>query len=204
MKKLLLTTAAVAAFASSAVAEDQFYVRADLVASQYGKVTMENTKYKSKNAFGADFGVGYGLMDNVRAELVYNHAFAPKLKSDKAGVKGTYKPTAHAFMVKALVDVADIGPANVYGGFGLGFSSVKAKYSLDGATEAKSKAKNNMAWSAHFGAAFDVAEGVKFDLAYSYRDYGKSKDTKRGTVVVKDTAKSVRSHNLSAGVRFDI
>jgi opacity protein-like surface antigen len=82
MKKILLTTAALAAFSTSAFAEmgmgkDSFYLRADVIGSKVSKTD----DYKSKmNNFGMDVGAGYKVMDNMRAEIVYNHLFNPKLK----------------------------------------------------------------------------------------------------------------------------
>ena len=68
----------------------------------------------------------------------------------------------------------------------------------------KAKNKNNFAYSVHLGSAFEVAEGVNLDVAYSFRDYGKSKAFEAGRFVKGGTKTTLRSHNLSAAVRFDI
>lgn len=207
MKKLLLTTVAVAAFAGSAVADDQFYVSAGVLGSKSPKVSFfGDTKFENKKFnMGVDLGVGYGLMDNVRTELVYNHMFENKMK-EKDDSASKYKQSARALMVRGFVDLADLGPANLHVGAGLGWGQVKAKATdADAdAVDGSSKNKNTLAWSLHAGAGFDVADGVKLDVGYSYRDFGKTKDLRFNNTAVKSTAKSVRSHNISAGVRFDI
>jgi opacity protein-like surface antigen len=207
MKKILLTTAALAAFSTSAFAEmgmgkDSFYLRADVIGSKVSKTD----DYKSKmNNFGMDVGAGYKVMDNMRAEIVYNHLFNPKLKVTSKFATSKLKFTAHALMVRGFVDFADLGMAKLYAGAGLGWAQTGAKATVEfinGATgSVKAKKKNNLAWSLHAGSGFAVADGVTLDVGYSYRDYGKTKgfvDAKTGPKV------ALRSHNLSAGVRFDI
>lgn len=202
MKKLLLTTAAALAISSSAFADmDQFYLRGDVSMSKFDKLKAYGYSHKTKfNSFGLDVGVGTNVMDNMRAELVYNHAFATKAKNTEHGVTSHVKPQAQALMLRGLVDVADLGMAKAFVGAGLGWAKTSAKYTQP-KYSAKAKAKNNLAWSAHVGLGFDVADGVKADVAYSFRDYGKTK-----AFGGKDAAgkAAVRSHNLSAGVRFDI
>jgi opacity protein-like surface antigen len=201
MKKLLLTTAAALAISSSAFADmDQFYLRGDVAMSKFDKLKAAGYSHKTKfNSFGLDVGVGTNVMDNMRAELVYNHVFASKAKNTEGGVTSNVKPQAQALMLRGLVDVADLGMAKAFVGAGLGWAKTSAK--ATGGLSGKAKAKNNLAWSAHVGLGFDVADGVKADVAYSFRDYGKTKAF--GGVAAAGKA-SVRSHNLSAGVRFDI
>ena len=209
MKKILLTTVAVAAISTSAFAdmgmgEDSFYLRADVVGS---KISKANGAKSKMNNFGMDIGAGYRVMDNMRAELVYNHLFDPKLKASTALITGKLKFTAHAVMLRGFVDFADLGMAKLYAGAGLGWAQLGGKVTGKTARgvefSGKAKNKNNIAWSVHLGSGFAVADGVTLDVGYSYRDYGKTKEfvdaikTKRGTA-------SLRAHNLSAGVRFDI
>lgn len=202
MKKLLLTTAAAVAISSSAFADmDQFYLRGDLSMAKFDKLKAFGDNHKSKfNSFGLDVGVGTNVMDNMRAELVYNHVFGTKAKHTEAGVTSKVKPQAQAVLLRGLVDFADLGAGKLFAGAGLGVSKTSAKQSEPGYS-AKAKAKNNLAWSAHFGAGFDLADGVKADVAYSFRDYGK---TKAWNAVAANGKAAIRSHNLSAGVRFDI
>lgn len=203
MKKVLLTTAAALAISSSAFAEmDQFYLRGDLGVSKFDKPKLGGNSHKTKfNTFGLDVGVGTNVMDNTRAELVYNHVFANNFKYSNGAFNSKVKPSAHALMVRGLVDFADLGAGKLFAGVGLGWAKTSAKYSDSNKVSVKAKAKNNLAWSAHLGCGFEVADGVKADVAYSYRDYGKTKEADVAGTKGKAT---VRGHNLSAGVRFDI
>jgi opacity protein-like surface antigen len=203
MKKVLLTTAAALAISSSAFADfgDKFYLRADLGLSKFDKVKAHGRSHKTKfDTLGIDFGVGTYVADNMRTELVYNHAFDAKDKSTANSKHSKAKPQAQALVLRGLVDFADLGMGKLFAGAGLGWAKTSAKYSTTGVAT-KAKAKNNLAWSAHFGAGFDLADGVKADVAYSFRDYGKTKAFD-GKAANNKTA--VRAHNLSAGVRFDI
>jgi len=216
MKKILLTTAAVAAFSTSAFAdmpmgEDSFYLRADVTASKFNKSTAYGMSHKnSKSDMGIGAGVGYRVMDNMRAELVYNYAFSPKFKHSEANYNSKVKVNAGALMAKGLVDFADLGVAKLYAGAGLGWAQVGAKFTDNGyaATKqapfsSKAKTKNNLAWALYLGSGFSVADGVTLDVAYSFTDLGKTKPfaASAGYTPGKVT---VRAHNLSAGVRFDI
>ncbi len=209
MRKILLTTAAVAAISTSAFAEmgmgeDSFYLRADVNGSKFNKVSAWGMSHKSKYDMGLDIGAGYRVMDNMRTELVYNYVFNPKLKHSETNYSSKVKVNAQALMLRGFVDFADLGVAKLYAGAGLGWAQVGAKFTETGSAaiagySAKAKNKNNMAWSAHLGSGFAVADGVTLDVGYSFRDYGKTKALKDAGGKV-----AVRSHNLSAGVRFDI
>ena len=246
MKKILLTTAAVAALSTSAFAEmtmeNKFYLRADVMGSKFGKASGNGFSHKSKWDIGADVGAGYYFMDNVRAEIVYNHVFSPSFKYSDANLSSSkVKVDAHAVMARALVDVADLGMAKIFVGAGIGWSQVQAKQTATitaagiavggsqadlynaavlptaggrpagaavlapgNADTSKAKTKNNFAYSVTLGSAFEVAEGVKLDVAYSFRDYGKTKAFAKTRFLPGSGKTSLRSHNVSAGVRFDI
>ena len=203
MKKVLLTTAAALAISSSAFADmDQFYLRGDLGVAKFDKVKFASNSHKTKfNTFGLDVGVGTNVMDNTRAELVYNHVFANNFKHTNGAFNSKVKPGAQALMLRGLVDFADLGAGKLFAGVGLGWAKTSAKYSDSLNRSVKAKAKNNLAWSAHLGCGFDLADGVKADVAYSVRDYGK---TKEATIGAAKSKASFRAYNLSAGVRFDI
>ena len=204
MKKILLTTAAALAISSSAFADfgDQFYLRGDVAMSKFDKLKAFGGNHKTKfNSFGLDFGVGTYVADNMRAELVYNHVFGTKAKFTEGALTSNVKPQAQALLLRGLFDFVEVGPGKLFAGAGLGVSKTSAKQSDNQSDSVKAKAKNNLAWSAHLGYGFDLADGVKADLAYSFRDYGKTKAFDGESVNGKA---ALRAHNLSAGVRFDI
>ncbi len=95
MKKLLLASAAVAALSTSAFADDSmFYLRADggyhmfnsstdsIKSEVFG--TVFKGKLKGKYSPSLEFGVGYNVMENLRAELVYSYIFNTKRKGTDA------------------------------------------------------------------------------------------------------------------------
>ena len=246
MKKILLTTAAVAAISTSAFAdmmENQFYLTGAVDGVMFSKFKTEGTKIKPKFGFGIDIGAGYYVMDNVRVELVYNRPFVTSMKGTAANdaalstaIGGTsvinaksysnktlkHKPTINALFARVSGDVVDLGMGKIFLTGGLGWAQVRDSITASStknvvtiapsaiaagtvvtttpSATGKLKVKNNLAWTLGAGAAFDVAEGVHLDVAYSYRAYGKAKSPKDSDF----KPNNFNSHNLSAGVRFDI
>ncbi|MBP7189704.1 MAG: porin family protein [Rickettsiaceae bacterium] len=122
MKKLLLASAAVAALSTSAFAADDsmFYLRGDFGFHMLskGKKTITDTshvptgtpdvkifdsKMKAKNLPSLEFGIGYNVMENVRAELVYSYLFNVTTKGSDNKTIGNYlgAPTLNAGAVVA-------------------------------------------------------------------------------------------------------
>ena len=96
MKKILLTTAAALTIATSTVyaAEDTFYVKGQVGWDKLDKIQ----KAKSTNDVFLGLGVGYYVMDNVRADLTFDHYVNPtyKISDTEDNVKFTGKIKAHA------------------------------------------------------------------------------------------------------------
>lgn len=215
MKKLLLTTTAVLAISNAAFADmDKIYLRGDLLAHKFknieDKMIGSDLTLKSKFGLGVDFGVGTYVTDNMRAEIVYTHIFNPDHKyNGKIGLADIHiksKAKANSIMLRGMFDFAEIGPGSVYVGAGLGWANVStnynvkivgpfAKYELS----EKSKNKNNLALSLHLGYGIDISDDVKADFGYSYRNFGKTNKVDNNSVSLP-----LSSHNLSAGIRFNI
>ncbi|MFY9589190.1 acyloxyacyl hydrolase [Rickettsia endosymbiont of Halotydeus destructor] len=139
---------------------------------------------------------------------VYN--ISTKLNSLKV------KPSITSLLFNGSVDVVDVDMFKIFATGGVGAALVKEKITSSTITkvtgngineeetinESFSTKKNNynFAWQAGIGASAEVAPGVKAELVYSWRDYGKAK-------AKKDGAKSnirYKGNNVMAGVRFDI
>ena len=209
MKKILLAAATVATLASSCAyaAEDTFYVKGQVGWDKLNKVK----GLKSKNNVFLGLGVGYYVMDNVRADLTWDHYFDPKHKGTTAGIPNVkLKSKADTLMVNGFVDLFDVSVAKVFAGAGVGMSMIKGTFSWpngvasDGtpiaADSLKLKKKNNFAYAVHLGAATEFAPGVNGELTYSFRDMGKFKKNKDSTI----TSPSLKGHHVAAGVRFDL
>jgi opacity protein-like surface antigen len=212
MKKILLAAATVATLASSCAyaAEDTFYVKGQVGWDKLNKIK----SLKSKNNVFLGLGVGYYVMDNVRADLTWDHYFDPKHKGtvsiqnvNFSGAK--LKSKADTLMINGFVDLFDVSVAKVFAGAGIGMSMIKTKVSVPAQTvngaavlarSISSKKKNNFAYAVHLGAATEFAPGVNGELTYSFRDMGKFKKNKDSTI----SAPSLKGHHVAAGVRFDL
>jgi len=216
MKKLLLT-AAVVAISTSAVADDaMFYARVDGGASFLPKLSYDGQKGKMTNHFVADLGVGTYLMDNVRTEFLLSNHFSAK-QNYKAG--GGYnektKYTAMSLTLKGLVDFWDFEVGKAFAGVGLGYTQLGAKatgstVNAAGSTityKSKAKKTGNVSYLLTAGAGFTLSEGVMLDIAYAFNDYGSTKSLK---TIYADLSTStdkkvhLRSHDITAGVRFEL
>jgi len=202
MKKILLTTAAVLTLATSSAyaAEDMFYVK-----GQVGWDKLDKIKgMKSNNNVFLGLGVGYYVMDNVRADLTFDHYVNPNHKGTATlnGNKlpgGKLKSQADTLMVNGFVDLFDVSVAKVFAGAGVGMSMISTKASATNVDSVKYKKKNNFAYALHLGASTEFAPGVSGELTYSYRDMGKFKTPKDAY-----SLGSLKGHHVAAGVRFDI
>ncbi len=205
MKKLLLTSAAVAALSTSAFAADDsvFYLRADAGFDIFNNQKFEGIKIKSKYTGDISFGVGYKVMENVRTEVAYGYYFQPTRKGsgvdddgDTAHVKT--KANIQTLMLKGYYDVADLGMAKVFVGAGIGGFRISQKDSVVDVSF-KEKAKNNVSWLLGLGAGFEVTDAVTIDVQYNYQDFGKSSGkVKDRTKTPKSAYRSQRYHKLSA------
>ena len=202
MKKILLTTAAVLTLATSSAyaAEDMFYVK-----GQVGWDKLDKIKgMKSNNNVFLGLGVGYYVMDNVRADLTFDHYVNSNHKGTATfnGTKlsgGKLKSQADTLMVNGFVDLFDVSVAKVFAGAGVGLSMISTKASATNLDSVKYKKKNNFAYALHLGASTEFAPGVNGELTYSYRDMGKFKTPKD-----EISLGSLKGHHVAAGVRFDI
>ncbi len=197
MKKILLAAATVATLASSCAyaAEDTFYVK-----GQVGWDKLDKIKgLKSKNNVFLGLGVGYYVMDNVRADLTWDHYFDPKHKGTVDGERIKLKSKADTLMVNGFVDLFDVSVAKVFAGAGVGMSMISRKIT-DEDTTYKAKKKNNFVYAVHLGAATEFAPGVNGELTYSFRDMGKFKKINDAPVSLG----RLKGHHFAAGVRFDL
>jgi opacity protein-like surface antigen len=228
MKKILLATAAAAVISTSSAyaAEGDFYVKANagwsnLLKNKTKEIkeikSLGTLKTKTSNTAFFGVGVGYNIMDNARVDLTFDHFFNAQQKGSinkTVNLEGVDVDVAGGFKVKneintlllnGYVDIFDVSVAKIFVGAGVGASHVKSKFSASGELSVggvthpyneskKIKGKMNFAYALHVGAGVEVAPGVYGELAYSFRDLGKTK-------VLKD---NLRTHNVAAGVRFNL
>lgn len=177
-------------------------------------------KMKSNTGFTGEIGAGYYIMDNLRTDFTVGLVTSNHLKKsvndldgDRVSVK--HRPNIVSFLLNGYVDVVDLNMFKVFAGAGIGAAMVKEKISTTYADPAYAnnnskvniKNKTNFAYQLSLGTSFEVAQGVKAELVYSWRDYGKTK-TKTfkfadGTTG-RDGGTRYRGNNLMAGLRFDM
>jgi opacity protein-like surface antigen len=128
--------------------------------------------------------------------------------------KVNHKTDINAFMVNGAVDLYEFNRVKFFAGVGLGVAQLKEKISitsnlnLNGTNSLiidesiSTKKASNFAYSFTAGTSAKVTDKVTFELAYAWKDYGKTKSVKIQGVEVGKTP--YRSHTLTAGVRVDI
>ena len=188
MKKILLTTAAalLVIAPSTQATGDGFFAKVNLGYSQLNKAK----GLKAKKAMSFGIGAGSYIMDNVRADLTFDHFVKPTFKSNNKKITGE----VNTLLLNGFIDIFDISLINVFVGAGIGGSQVKAK--TDGDND-KAKQKYNAACALYLGSSIEFAPKIHAELAYSYRIMGKTKSIKNQSV-------NFKGHNLSAGLRLDI
>ncbi|ABE05351.1 adhesin [Rickettsia bellii] len=199
--------------------ENQWYLKLDAGAvifdSQKDKVT--GIKVKSNTGFTGEIGAGYYIMDNLRTDFTVGLVTSNHLKksaNDKYGdrVSVKHRPNIVSFLLNGYVDVVDLNMFKVFAGAGIGAAMVKEKISYtfpdpdieNGKVNIKNK--TNFAYQLSLGASFEVAQGVKAELVYSWRDYGKTKTKTitEGSDSTRYGGTRYRGNNLMAGLRFDM
>lgn len=225
MKKLLLIAATSATVLSSALSfadcgNDSWYLRVDAGAAMFNKEKDSQTglKLKSNTAFTGDIGVGNYIAENFRADLTLGTTFSGKLKKsgnvNGANISASHKPNITRLLINGYVDLSNFEMFDVFAGAGIGASMLKEKVSYSGITSGatvstsySSKNTTNLAYKLTLGASSQISDGVKVELAYSWISDGKTKGGNvnipgLGNKQVKGTR--YQSHNLTAGLRFDI
>lgn len=214
MKKILLAAATVVTLASSAyvhAAEDiTYYIKGQISGSKINKIG----DLKSKENLLLGLGIGCHVMDNIRADVTWDHYFNTRHKHQLIeGVfnlltyQKTVKTKADSFMVNTFIDF-DISLAKVFLGGGVGMSTINGTFTKkEGATTIinHSDNSNNLAYSVHVGLSTEFAPGVNAELAYSYRDNGTHKNFREN---VRDRKTAIKSrfggHHISTGLRFEL
>ena len=221
--KLLSSAVTLFALSNTCLAENTFinnevvpYVRLDSGWAVFEKVTGysfgegQSTKLKSSNTpvVGAGVGLGINFGDKFRTDITWSHHINPKLKAARSYGRVKCKPVIDAYFLNIYYELGNlVSIFNPYIGIGAGVATIKdnliiasRKNNILGTSDLISR-KNNFAYRLIIGSAFDLNKNVKFDIAYNYNDYGKTKSkiNKSSNQVGKTHYKA---HIISAGLRF--
>ena len=217
-KKIIVATASILLFNSSAYAE-QFYFKTSVSGNSFNQVKFEDGfKAKAKIAPSLAIGFGYYILDNLRADLTFEHYIAPIFKcsitnhEEHGSQKQKLRPTLSTLMVNTNVDVIDFDSSKIFVGLGAGVARHKTKYttagiSLDGDNfdlAVSTKTSNNFSYALSAGISLLIVDGLNAELAYSWRDFGSTKPRKNEDNEDITKKHLYRAHNLSLGFRIDI
>jgi len=170
------------------------YLRLDAMGNKFQRSSRNGVEYNHEGySHGVDIGYGYKWMEKIRAELVYNHNFVTIFKS-AAGEKD--KAHAKALFLRAMADMIELGSSKIFVGLGVGVARVSHK-ALNAGT---SGPRDNFAYSLHAGVAADIAECTKLEIAWSMRDFGKTKNLSG----INGANLKLLTHAVSLGLRFEI
>ncbi|HJD54019.1 MAG TPA: porin family protein [Rickettsia endosymbiont of Proechinophthirus fluctus] len=207
----------------SSSVENQWYLKLNAGGVIFNKTKPKGADFKLNNiksntGFTGEIGAGYYIMDNLRTDLTIGTVASSHLKKSKTYPDGNSfsvknKPTIVSVLLNGYVDFVDLSMFKVFAGAGVGAAFVKEKINSKdikgGVTDifnGTTKNKTNFAYQLSLGTSFEVAQGVKAELVYSWRDYGKTKNTTK-TIdgdKVKFGGTHYKGHNLMVGLRFDM
>lgn len=234
MKKLLLIAAASATVLSSTISfadniGNEWYLRMDVGATVFNKEKEKITglRLKPSTPFSGNLGIGYYVTENFRTDLTLGAIVGRKLKKSGAFTSAkfsrtnglvSHKPTITRLLINGYVDLSNFDVFDIFVGGGVGAALVKEKVGYKGTVidngnqvaldslSSVTKNRTNISYRLTLGASAKITDGVKAEVAYSWIDDGKA----RGKVVpflgtnVQVGGMRYQSHNLTAGLRFDM
>jgi opacity protein-like surface antigen len=163
----------------------------------------------TNSVVSAGLGLGINFGDKCRSDITWVRHLDPVLEATKDGDIVKRKPVINAYFFNLYYEIASkVSVFNPYIGAGIGLARVSDNLSLSlidnhnlSRSSQKISAKNNLAYKFVIGSSFDLNESIKFDLAYNYHDYGKTKsafDSRKNQI----GKTHYRAHVVSAGLRF--
>lgn len=163
----------------------------------------------TNSVVSAGLGLGINFGDKFRSDITWVRHLDPVLEATKDGDIVKRKPVINAYFFNLYYEIASkVSVFNPYIGAGIGLARVSDNLSLSlidnhnlSRSSQKISAKNNLAYKFVIGSSFDLNESIKFDLAYNYHDYGKTKsafDSRKNQI----GKTHYRAHVVSTGLRF--
>ena len=230
---LLAATSLCAINAANAVEKGKFYAAGSYGVGfadrfDYNDAVLDVKKPSNANVFG--LAVGYGVTDNIRAELSYNGFYDMKYKfkkfldtedengeDTKTHVDLKEKNTIHAMFASAYYDVNHFGQIKPYVGAGVGVAHVQSKennlqefYKAQEGKQALTKtgegtfegsaSKTQFAWQVGAGVNYALSNKVELNLV-NYR----YTDLGKSVVMegsIHDNPTKIRVHSISAGLTY--
>lgn len=207
MRKLLLASLAIVAFAGAAQAETNMCVRpyASLKGS-YSKLEMDGRAYGVNDVFktaktdwvwGGSAAVGV-KMCAFRAELEYNQTLttAKDTREIGTGVFTRGKQSYRSYMLNGYFDLPTRTAVRPYVGAGIGLARIKNRLAAFDATdyEVTKHKETNFAYQLMAGVGYNLTCNWTLDLGYRWVDNGHSK--------WEDVKMDSTEHQFTAGIRY--
>ncbi len=217
-KKIIVATASILLFNSSVYA-DRFYFKTSVSGNSFGNVKFEDG-YKAKGKIAPSIAIGFGhyILDNLRADLSFEHYIDPtfKLSVKNHEIYGDREMKQQAnlstLMVNTNVDVIDFDSSKFFVGVGMGVARHKTKYHVTGMDidgekmdwKGSTKISHEFSYAFNAGMSLFIIDGLNAELSYSWRDFGNTKPRKNEDNEDITKKASYRAHNLALGFRIDI
>ncbi|WP_425363790.1 outer membrane beta-barrel protein [Candidatus Tisiphia endosymbiont of Hybos culiciformis] len=197
---LLLTIISISLLfsASSWAIDNQFYLKAEVGANKMNNIKLNDKELKQHMAAIIGGGVGYYVLDNVRLDLMLNFLANQQSKHSSDATYSKIKPQITTLVLSGYVDIFDISICELFIGAGAGVGQLKNEITKFGTANATNK-KNNLIYHLTLGIAARLAPVVKVEVAYSWKDFGNTKE-------IKNYIKSLpyKGHNVTFGIRLDV
>lgn len=153
------------------------------------------------------------LQNNASTQDLY-YLLTQDLSTISVSTSVNHKATVNTFMVNGAIDLYEFNRVKLFMGAGIGAVQLKEKISITSTLNlpgkksviidesTSTKKANNFAYSLTAGTSAKINDKVTVELAYSWKDFGKTKSAKIQSVEVGKTP--YRSHTLTAGIRIDV
>jgi opacity protein-like surface antigen len=225
MKNLVFLILTLTLFSSTAAADtlstnNNVYIRtsigANLMKHYETRPISKSMKFNAKSAPFFSIGIGYHFTPKFRTDLTIDYFVNPTFsgKTNHEGYIATLdtKAILRSFMLNSYIDLFSINNFTVFTGTGIGIAQLKEKYYLNLKNsnftvfhlEGSTKRTNNLAYHLTLGTSVMVREGIYTELAYSWKDFGKTNPMKDANGKDKFRKTKYQSHNIICSIRFVI
>jgi len=210
MKKLLIIILSIIALSTTAFAiEDKtnFYFKTNVGVASFkddslGGPQMDffRTSLRKNIASNFGLGVGYKFRDNLRSDISLVHF--TNLKMSPKNPNRSTTSCMNIVSASVYLDLYKFANGNrIFFSIGAGIANINTRTVLEG--QSYSLKSINPYAKLELGSSIKISDDINFDFSYSWNEFGKNKNfkTSQGTLIKKTPYKS---HNISAGLRFDI
>jgi len=208
-----------------ALEKGNFYISGSYGTGVADKFSYNDEDFASKKPSNADvlnFAMGYGITDNIRAEMSYVDFYGLKYKYAKTGVDEAnnlvqylfnQKVKAEALFISAYYDINKFGKVKPYVTVGVGLAKVKAgdiNYQINQENSSNrvvgilpGLCKKQFAWQIGTGMNYTVNDKVNISIInYRYNKLGKAKFRNLNEKNAPIISTKLVVHSITTGIIF--